>query len=47
MQAVGLGHLSSLAEAREVVRNSFDVEEYHPRDREGWDEAYTKLLKLI
>jgi len=47
MQAIGLGHLSSLAEAREVVRNSFEVEEYQPGNREGWDEAYEKLLKLL
>ena len=47
MQAIGLGHLGSLADAREVVRNSFDVEEYHPGNREGWDEAYQKLLKLM
>ncbi|MEW5871216.1 MAG: rhamnulokinase family protein [Chloroflexota bacterium] len=47
MQAIGLGHLGSLAEARAVVRNSFDVEEYHPGDGDGWDEAYAKLLKLL
>jgi rhamnulokinase len=47
MQAIGLGHLSSLEEARAVVRNSFEVEEYHPGDREGWDEAYEKLLEVM
>jgi len=47
MQAIGLGHLGSLTEAREVVRNSFEVEEYHPGNREGWDEAYKKLLNLL
>ena len=47
MQAIGLGHLGSLAEARAVVRNSFEVEEYHPGNREGWDEAYEKLLNLL
>lgn len=47
MQAIGLGHLSSLAEAREVVRNSFEVEEYHPGNRDGWDDAYEKLLNLL
>jgi rhamnulokinase len=47
MQAIGLGHLGSLAEARAVVRNSFDVAEYHPTNRAGWDEAYAKLLKLL
>jgi rhamnulokinase len=47
MQAVGLGHLGSLTDAREVVRHSFDVEEYHPGNREGWDAAYAKLLERI
>jgi len=47
MQAIGLGHLGSLAEAREVVRNSFELEEYHPGNRRGWDEAYEKLINLL
>jgi rhamnulokinase len=47
MQAIGLEHLSSLSDARAVVRASFDVEEYHPKPNDGWDEAYTKLLSLM
>ena len=47
MQAIGLGHLGSLSEAREVVRASFDVEEYRPASTGGWDEAYKKLLNLM
>jgi rhamnulokinase len=47
MQAIGLGHLGSLAEARAVVRASFDVEEYHPAREVGWDEAYSRLLQLF
>jgi len=47
MQAIGLGHLGSLAEAREVVRNSFGVEEYQPRNHEAWDEPYARLLNLF
>jgi len=47
MQAIGLGYLGSLAQAREVVRNSFGVETYHPGNREGWDEAYAIMLKLL
>lgn len=47
MQAIGLGNLSSLSEAREVVRASFEVEEYHPASNNGWEEAYKKLLSLI
>lgn len=47
MQAIALGHIGSLAEARALVRRSFEAEEYHPGNRSGWDEAYDKLLKLI
>jgi rhamnulokinase len=47
MQSVGLEHLGSLADARAVVRASFDVQEYHPSSTDGWDEAYTTLLNLI
>lgn len=47
MQAIGLGDLSSLSDARAVVRASFDVEEYHPASGDGWDEAYSKLLSLM
>jgi sugar (pentulose or hexulose) kinase len=47
MQAIGLGHLGSLAEARTVVRASFTVEEYHPVRDDGWQEAYSRLLQLM
>jgi rhamnulokinase len=46
MQAITLGELGSLAEARAVVRNSFDVESYHPGSSAGWDEAFEKLSKM-
>jgi rhamnulokinase len=47
MQAIALGHLGSLAEARTLVRNSFNVETLQSGDRAGWDEAYQKLLRLL
>jgi hypothetical protein len=31
---------------REVVRNAFGVEDYHPSERKDWDEAYEKLLDI-
>ncbi len=34
-------------EAREVVRRSFPVEEYQPRDTLAWDEAYERFLGLV
>jgi rhamnulokinase len=47
VQAMALGHIASLDEARAVVRNSFDALNYEPGDRSGWEEAYAKLLTLI
>jgi rhamnulokinase len=47
MQAIGMKHLSSLVEAREVVRASFEPELYEPNRTAGWDEAYVRLQKVI
>jgi rhamnulokinase len=46
VQAIALGHLSSLAEGRALVRRSFEVETYEPRDTASWDEAYQQYLHL-
>ena len=47
MQAIGLGHLGSLAEAREIVRASFELEIYEPTRKADWDAAYTRLQKVM
>lgn len=47
MQAIGLGDLSSISEAREAVRASFEVEEYFPESNDGWEDAYKKLSAII
>lgn len=47
MQAVALGHLKSLDEARAVVRHSFKPETYEPRTLAEWDAAYQKLCEFI
>jgi len=47
MQAVGLGHLDSLAHARQVVRTSFALETYEPKQSADWDEAYARLQKAM
>jgi hypothetical protein len=46
VQAVALGHLSGLAEARSLVRHSFPVRAYEPGDTAAWDEAYGRYLTL-
>lgn len=47
MQAIGLGHLGSLPQARATVRSSFPVEEVPSRLDDRWDQAYSMLLRLI
>src|SRR5262245_17807588 len=44
VQAIGLGVLGSLADAREVVRRSFQPVTYQPRNHERWGEPYERFL---
>jgi rhamnulokinase len=43
MQMMALGHIGSLEEGRQVVRNSFELLTHEPGSRAGWDEAYARL----
>jgi rhamnulokinase len=47
VQGLGLGLLGSLADGREVVRNSFDVRSYAPQDASRWQESYARFLALL
>jgi len=47
MQAVALGHIQSLDEARAIVRHSFKPETYQPQEAAQWAAAYGKLCALI
>ena len=47
MQAIAQGEIKDLAQAREVVANSFEMKHYQPcTEREAWDEAYERFCKL-
>ena len=45
-QLISLGEVASLTEAREVVSNSFPLDEYLPQNPSDWEIAYEKLLTL-
>ncbi len=47
VQAISAGDVGSIAAAREVIRRSFDVEEYEPRNTKVWDDAYPRFLNLL
>lgn len=47
MQTMAAGEISTIAEAREVVANSFELKHYAPTaDRAAWDEAYGRFCAL-
>ena len=47
VQAMARGHLSGLAEAREMVGRSFDLQTYYPRRTADWDDAYQRFMRLM
>lgn len=47
VQAMALGHVSSLEEGRALVRRSFEVTAYEPADRAPWDEAYGRFKEIL
>jgi rhamnulokinase len=47
MQAIGLRDLTSLDEARQVVRTSFMPDVYEPQKNLEWDDVYARFLKVM
>jgi rhamnulokinase len=47
VQALGLGLVGSLAQAREIVRQSFDVRTYEARNPAVWDQPYKRFTCLL
>jgi len=45
MQAIATGQIKSLAEARKIVRNSFELKEYEPQETSRWREQYEQSKK--
>jgi rhamnulokinase len=46
VQAIAMGEIDTLAEGREIVRQSFPAETYYPEDVDAWDQAYERYRKL-
>lgn len=47
VQLMALGEIAGLPEARQLVRDSFPVRTYEPQERDAWDEAYGRFIRLI
>ena len=46
MQAIGAGEMSTLAEARTIIRASIETETFLPQQREAWEAAYARFVEL-
>lgn len=46
LQAKGLNHVEDLTHLRRIVRNSFDLKEYLPKNTENWEIAYEKFQEI-
>ncbi|MEW5720011.1 MAG: rhamnulokinase family protein [Chloroflexota bacterium] len=46
-QAIALGHVGSLADARALIANSFETSTFEPGNRAGWDDAYARLRRAM
>lgn len=46
VQAVASGAINSIADAREIVRRSFEAAVYEPQDSARWDEAFGRFLAI-
>jgi rhamnulokinase len=46
VQLLAAGHLASLAEGRDLVRQSFPLETFEPRPTNAWETAYRRYLRM-
>jgi rhamnulokinase len=46
-QLLALGEVSDLSQGRDLVRRSFPTREYLPKDKDIWDAAYGRFVKII
>ncbi|HSV14007.1 MAG TPA: FGGY-family carbohydrate kinase, partial [Tepidisphaeraceae bacterium] len=47
VQAMAIGAVKSLADARTIVRDSFEVKTYEPRETKKWDGMYARFREIV
>ena len=46
VQAIALGHIGSLAEGRDVMKESFALKTFEPQDTAAWDAVYQSYMRI-
>ena len=46
-QAIAAGEIKDIWHGREVIRNSFGIDHYEPKDVPAWNAAYERFKKLV
>ncbi|MCD6284538.1 MAG: hypothetical protein J7M39_01325 [Anaerolineae bacterium] len=46
VQVIATGYLGSMVEGRQVIRQSFDVKTFEPRDSAAWEAAFERYLRI-
>lgn len=47
VQFMAKGDIKDIKEAREIIKNSFDIKTYTPNDTDAWDKAYEEFKKIL
>lgn len=47
VQLIAGGEISGISHAREIIKNSFDVKEYTPKNSSEWEKAYESFKKIL
>lgn len=46
LQAKASGDVKDIWEMRQIIANSIELQQFEPQDKEAWDAAYEKFLKV-
>jgi rhamnulokinase/L-fuculokinase len=47
IQYMSLGIIKDIKEARTIIRNSYEMETYHPEENEKWEMGYQRFLNIV
>ena len=47
VQFMAAGKIENMTEAREIIKNSFDVKSFEPENSDEWEKAYEEFVKII